>query len=601
MIIGGGWIGLLMAKELATRTPLQMVILERGAARHKEDYLGGMDELDYNVRFRLMQNYSLQTATLRYTPKDRALPIRQLGSFMPGQGTGGAGEHWGAVFPRFVPDVFTLLSSTTATLRRKEIAGRSFRAVDWKGITLATKSSRITRAPISWWSGFRARPAISKANSSRAAIPSRAGAVPKSIPRRRRRFPTTPQQPGTTLLKSLGYHPYNNPAATLSTPYTNPDGVSRIGCQYCGFCDRFGCMIGAKSQPTNTPLLPLVEKQKAITLRNGCWVRKIVYEKPKGGGPGKATGVVYIDEKGEETFQPADIVFLGTWTVHNTRLLLLSGIGEPYDPNTGKGVVGRNLTHQVSFTAAQAFFDKPLNRFMGAAPAGLRMADFDGDAFDHSNVPFVRGGTIAGIGQGFQPIVGFGTVPPSVKARWGSDWKKAAVYWYDRVGAVGFAGEHIAYKDHFMDLDPTYKDHLGDPLIRRPSTSGRTMNAKDEIRFPQPSKGVELAKAMGAKEIAPSAPYGHYDPRRYQSTHVQGGTIMGKSPGRGVRGQHLHGRALAGAEPLRCMARVHVRHSTARQSHADGHRADVSHRRRGGRALREKAGDAGIATTFCPL
>jgi gluconate 2-dehydrogenase alpha chain len=268
-------------------------------------------------------------------------------------------------------------------------------------------------------------------------------------------------------------------------------------------------------------------------------VRRIVYEKPKGAGaPGKATGVVYVDANGEETFQPADMVFLGTWTVHNTRLLLLSGIGQPYDPNTGEGVVGRNLTHQVSFTAAQAFFDKPLNRFMGAAPAGIRMADFDGDAFDHSNVPFVRGGTIAGIGTGFQPIVGFGTVPSSVKARWGADWKKAAVYWYDRVGAVAFAGEHIAYKDHFMDLDPTYKDHLGDPLIRM------TIDWKDNERKMVDfviAKGVEIARAMGAKEINPAAPYGHYDTRRYQSTHVQGGTIMGKSPEHSVvnsYGQH---------------------------------------------------------------
>ena len=39
-------------------------------------------------------------------------------------------------------------------------------------------------------------------------------------------------------------------------------------------------MIGAKAQPTNT-LLPMVEKQKSVTLRNGCWVRRIVYEKPK--------------------------------------------------------------------------------------------------------------------------------------------------------------------------------------------------------------------------------------------------------------------------------------------------------------------------------
>ncbi len=107
VIIGGGWTGLLMANELA-RTSLPWWCWS-AAARAKEDYAGGMDELDYNVRFRMMQDYSLETVTLRYTAQDRAIPIRQLGSFMPGLGTGGAGEHWGAVFPRYVPDLFELL------------------------------------------------------------------------------------------------------------------------------------------------------------------------------------------------------------------------------------------------------------------------------------------------------------------------------------------------------------------------------------------------------------------------------------------------------------------------------------------------------------
>ena len=93
VIIGGGWTGLLMAKELGARTPLHVVVLERGGPRGMKDYAGGMDQLDHNVHFRMMQDYSLETVTLRYTTHDRAIPIRQLGSFMPGQGTGGAGEH----------------------------------------------------------------------------------------------------------------------------------------------------------------------------------------------------------------------------------------------------------------------------------------------------------------------------------------------------------------------------------------------------------------------------------------------------------------------------------------------------------------------------
>ena len=529
-IIGGGWTGLLIAKELGARTSLSVTVLERGAPRKKEDYVTGMDELDYNVRFSMMQDYSRETATLRYTRRDRAVPIRQLGSFMPGQGTGGAGEHWGAVFPRFLPDVFELLSSTKQRYGEKKLP-EDHSVVDW-GVTWKDIEPYYTRADKLVGSSGKA------GNLRGEKI--EGGNVFEGP--RSEEYPTPPTKiPYYATIfgeaaKTLGYHPYPNPAATNSVAYTNPDGITRPGCLYCGFCDRFGCMIGAKAQPTNT-LLPVVQKQKSVSLRNGCSVRRIVYEKAPGGG-GRVTGVNYVDANGEEVFQPADMVFLGSWTLNNTRLLLLSGIGEPYDPATGKGVVGRNLTHQVSFTAAVAFFEKPLNRFMGAAPAGTRISDFDGDTMDHGNLPFLRGGTMAGIGQGYQPIVSFGTLPPSVKARWGSEWKKASVYWYDRMGAVGFAGEHIPYRENYMDLDPTYKDHLGDPLLRL------TLDWRDNERKMAEfaiAKGVELARAMGAKEVSPGAPYGHYDARRYQSTHVQGGTIMGASPEHSVVnsfGQH---------------------------------------------------------------
>jgi gluconate 2-dehydrogenase alpha chain len=39
---------------------------------------------------------------------------------------------------------------------------------------------------------------------------------------------------------------------------------------------------------------------------------------------------------------------------------------------------------------------------------------------------------------------------------------------------------------------------------------------------------------MGAKEVNPFGGYGNYDVVRYQSTHVQGGTIIAPSPDLGV-------------------------------------------------------------------
>ena len=78
---------------------------------------------------------------------------------------------------------------------------------------------------------------------------------------------------------------------------------------------------------------------------------------------------------------------------------------------------------------------------MGSGSAAMFIGDLDGDAFDRGNLPFLRGGTLGARGYGFQPIANFGVVPHSVKAKWGSEWKKAAVDYYDRNGVIGFTGE----------------------------------------------------------------------------------------------------------------------------------------------------------------
>src|SRR5690606_30300372 len=49
---------------------------------------------------------------------------------------------------------------------------------------------------------------------------------------------------------------------------------------------------------------------------------------------------------------------------------------------------------------------------------------------------------------------------------WGQEWKDAIRNtWDSRVG-VGIQGESLPYTDQFLDLDPTYKDSFGQPLLR---------------------------------------------------------------------------------------------------------------------------------------
>jgi gluconate 2-dehydrogenase alpha chain len=256
---------------------------------------------------------------------------------------------------------------------------------------------------------------------------------------------------------------------------------------------------------------------------------------------GKARGVTYVDVSGEEVFQPAELVVLSSFIVNNSRLLLLSGIGEAYDPATGKGTLGRNLTHQVIVPAAMLFFDKPLNRFMGTGSVGISIDDFDADNFDHTNLPFLRGGILRALSDTGLPIRTFGIVPQSVKMKWGSDWKKASVYYYDRTASINFIGEHMAYKGNYMDLDPSYKDHNGDPLIRM--TIDWRDNERHMVEFAT-GKAVEIARAMGAKETTPYSGLRRYEGTRYQSTQIRGGTIMGTSPEVSVVNTYLqHWRA----------------------------------------------------------
>lgn len=530
VIVGGGWTGLLMAKELGSRTALSVVVLERGGARKTEEYADDMDELDYTIRLRMMQDASQETVTLRHDSNQRALPLRQHGSFLPGTGVGGAGEHWSAVCPRFLPDCFELLTRSTEKYGASRLP-EDYSIQDW-GVSYDELELHYTRADLLLGVSGKAGNIRGKQIEG--------GNIFEGW--RSEEYPTPPTKiPYFSSIfgeaaKSLGYHPYPVPAATTSRGYTNPDGVSRAGCTYCGFCETFGCMIGAKAQPTNV-LLPVIAKRKNVSIRTGAWVRRIVHDvhaspENKAG----ARGVSYIDATREEVFQPAELIILASWTLNNTRLLLLSGIGKHFDPATGEGTLGRNLTHQVVFSAATAFFEKPLNRFMGSGASGTMLSDFDGDIFDHGKLSFLRGGTLGARTARSLPISECGVVPKSVKATWGSEWKKAAIHYYDRAGRISFSGEHLAYKGNYMDLDPVYKDHVGDPLLRL------TLDWRENERKMAEhatTKAVEIAREMGAKEITPYSGLRSYDARRYQSSHIQGGTIMGRSPESSVVNPYL--------------------------------------------------------------
>ncbi len=527
VIIGSGWSGLVMAKEVATRTALQVTVLERGPARNISQYADGMDEINTR-RVGLLQNPADQTITHRHSLKDRAAPIRQYGSFTPGTGTGGTSEHWGGISDRYLPDFFIL-----ATHLREKF-GPARMSPDW---TIQDWGITYDEFENDYWRAEQLMGISGKAGNLRGQL--QPGGNIFEGPRQHE-YPTPPLTPTYTMgffhkaATQLGYHPFPLPAANLSQGYTNPDKVSRPGCVFCGYCPTHGCMIGAKAQPTNT-LIPVLSTRNNFLLRNNCWVRKIVHRN------GKAEGVMYMDENGEETFQPAEVVVLSAWTPNSVRLLLLSDIGEKYDPVTAKGTLGKNLTHQVTSGATGALvFKERLNLFMGSGAVGYGISDLDGDLKQEPPEKILRGGTfLRGAAPGEGPTGSFGRMPRGVVARnWGAAWKKAAIEHWDRVGpGVEMRGDHFAYRQNFMDLDPTYTDKWGDPLLRMTldwtDYEMRQMAFGARIATQILETIAQVSDATLVRTERPAA-FHHYNAAQYTTTHIQGGAIMGTSPDQSV-------------------------------------------------------------------
>ena len=523
-IIGGGWTGLLMAKEITAKTPLTVAVFERGGPRKTADYAVTMDELDYNIRLRMMQSTAEETITHRHSLKNTAVPVRQHGSFHPGTGVGGAGEHWGGASFRFLPDVFTLRTHLTEKHGAAKLS-EDLSVQDW-GVTYDQLE------PL-YWKSEQLMGISGKAGNLRGKKID-GGNIFEGM--RQQEYPTPPLKRSylgsmfEDAVRKMGYHPYPTPAANLSETYKNPDGVTRAACAYCGHCQRYGCMVGAKAQPTNT-LMPVLVNRKNFALHTGSWVRRIVHK------DGRATGIQFTDASGEEFFQPAATVLLASFTLNNTRLLALSKIGMPYDPVARQGTLGRNLTHQVQVNT-RMFFDKPLNAFMGAGELSMRISDFDGDAgFTGTADEPLRLGMIAVNSNGEGPIGSFGAMPRGAsKSNWGSDWKKAALAYRDHSGGIGMAGEHLAYRQNYMDLDPTYTDKFGDPLLR--FTLDWTEHEFRQRDFAAEVQ-AKIAREMGAKFDEGKPNRARYNVINYQSTHVQGGAIMGASPDNSVVNSYL--------------------------------------------------------------
>ena len=113
--------------------------------------------------------------------------------------------------------------------------------------------------------------------------------------------------------RKLGYHPFSTPRAILSQPYKG-----RPGCTYCGFCQAFGCHVGAKSSILVTKL-PEADATGNFKLVTGAMCYRVNSD-----NSGTVTGVRYYGPDGSDNTIEAELVILTPFIYDNTRLLLLS-------------------------------------------------------------------------------------------------------------------------------------------------------------------------------------------------------------------------------------------------------------------------------------
>ncbi len=515
--IGAGWTGGIIAQEM-TGAGLKVVGLERGGQRNTvPDFEVPLihDELKYAVRHDFMQDLSRETITFRNNRNQTALPMRQLGSFLPGEGVGGAGVHWNGQHYRFLPWDFETRSRSVARYGEKAVPEDST-VQDW-GVTYEELEPFYDRFEYTCGTTGKAGNVQGRKQP---------GGNPFEGPRKRD-YPNPPMKmthAGSLFKKAaeeLGYHPFPQPSSNCSRPYTNPEGAALGACVYCGFCERFGCEMFAKASPQTT-VLPVAMKTGNYELRTYCEVVRINVDKASG----KATGVTFIDlRSGQEYEQPADLVFLTSYVFNNSRLLLISGIGKPYDPATGQGVVGRNYCYQLTSSVSAFFDDKIFNSFMGAGACGMLIDDFNGDNFDHTGLGFIGGGYLLTATTGARPIQSHGAPPGTPK--WGSEWKKAVGRYYNRSLSIGTHANVLAYRSNCLDLDPTYRDVYGLPLLRMTFDWGA-----DEIKRSAylTDIAMKIAKAMKPAATSGGPRKGHYSIVPYQTTHNTGGVTMGADP-----------------------------------------------------------------------
>jgi gluconate 2-dehydrogenase alpha chain len=505
VIVGAGAAGGILAAELA-KAGMKVIALERGPRLTTADF-APQDELRYFQRQELRPHVKRQPVTWRPSPNARANPLPVLNY---GNQAGGGTVHYGAVSWRFHEDDFRARAQTIERYGAAAIPGDSS-LVDWP-LTYGDLEPFYDRAEyelgVSGKAGNLQGRTIDGGNPFEAS--------------RRREYPLPPlvvDQAGAifdTAARKVGYHPFSTPRAIVSRPYQG-----RPACTYCGFCQAFGCHVGAKSSILVTTL-PEADRTGNFRLITGAMCYRVNSDTS-----GRVTGLAYYGPDGSDNAVEADIVVLAPFIYDNVRLLLLSKTARfPNGLANSSGEVGKHLMAHISPRVWAAFDDRYVNIYMGPSAQRHSFDDLNADNFDHSGLGFIRGAQVSVSPADLEagPIgAAVSMNPPPGIPRWGAAYRDFLATYFARYAGLTAQTENLPYADQTIDLDPEVRDQWGLPAPRL-TYDWRRPNELARIEFVT-RKLEELARAMGARHawrgLAGSGAPG---------AHHEGGTRMGSDP-----------------------------------------------------------------------
>jgi len=453
LIIGCGASGSVLARELS-RNGFSVVALEQGPWLDRKQFTH--DEYRVQAQSLLTNNTQKQPMTFRKTPADK--PVKQP-ALLYGRMVGGGTVHFTANYWRFHEIDFIEAS------KKGSIPGTGF--ADWP-ITYADLEPYYTKAE--WDLGVSGMAGVSPFDPPRS----------KPYP-----LPPMPVKSSGVLFeqaaRKLGYHPFPAPVAVISQAYQG-----RMACAHCGFCQGFGCEMGAKSSPLPS-MVPQAVATGRCEIRPHSYVRKIELD-----AKGRAIGAVYFDQHGKENLQRAKAVIVSSNGAETPRLLLMSKSNRfPEGLANSSGLVGKYLMFNTD-TIVQGTFEHPLNEYKSIEVTRIMHDFYEIDP----KLGFYGGGGFSARFLWTPISFAMGGVPPTAP-QWGSDYKKYLAKNFNRTMMIMGHGTSLPVADNSITLDATLKDAWGLPALcvtykDHPDDlkTGRFFN----------EKALEILEAAGAQE-----------------------------------------------------------------------------------------------------